>query len=120
MAVSAWARLYSPHSCRGQAPAGEHSREEERREKRQFVEQEPGPRGSPQLPQDPGDASEAAAPFPLLTAKTESCFSSFTLSHDGHRGVSSEELNTSVSNRLLHSKQAYSNMGMTDGYYNAK
>ena len=80
--------------------------------KAQFSEQEPGPRGSPQDPQASG-TSAAAAPFPLLTAKTESCFSSLSLSQEGQRGASSLELRTSDSKRLSHSKQAYSKIGMS-------
>ncbi len=78
----------------------------------QFIEQEPGPRGSPQGPQGPGASRATAAPFPVFTAKTESCFSSCSLSQAGQRGASSLELKTSDSNRLSHSKQAYSNIGI--------
>ena len=37
----------------------------------QFIEQEPGPRGSPQLPQGPGDGEKLFCELP--TAKLESC-----------------------------------------------
>lgn len=49
----------------------------------QFMEHEPGPRGSPQAPQ--GRALIAGA-FSAETAKRESCWSSFLLSHLGHCG----------------------------------
>jgi len=46
----------------------------------QFIEHEPAPRGSPQLPQGATGISRLVEVAPLLTAaKTESCFSSFLL-----------------------------------------
>ena len=76
----------------------------------QFIEQAPGPRGSPQLPQ--GSGEEAAAPFFVLAENTEICCSNFWLSQDGHRGTSPLERKTSHSNRSSQSKQAYSNIGI--------
>jgi hypothetical protein len=53
-----------------------------------FIEQAPGPRGSPQDPHPPDDLSsgiDACELDPPLadTAKTDSCGSSFLLSHFG-------------------------------------
>src|SRR6266513_6358478 len=50
----------------------------------QLIEQEPGPRGSPQLPQGPtvGPGSNPRCPLPRLN--TDSCFSSVVLLHEGH------------------------------------
>jgi len=42
------------------------------------MEQEPGPRGSPQLPQGPTDRAEFEGPF-AETANTDSCVASFLL-----------------------------------------
>lgn len=55
-------------------------------------EQEPGPRGSPQLPQGPADGAlpklaAEDAPF-AETANTESCGASFLLWHLGHSAFS--------------------------------
>ena len=53
----------------------------------QFIEQEPGPRGSPHRPQADGpNCAGAALPEDAPTAKTESCFSSSWLAHDGQAG----------------------------------
>jgi len=55
----------------------------------QFIEQDPGPRGSPHAPHAPPDAGNGAAsllaPF-VLTANTERSFCRFTLWHDGQLG----------------------------------
>lgn len=75
----------------------------------QFIEQEPGPLGSPHEPQAPGPlepAQSAVAPTP----KDENCFCSLVALQDGHAGVA--EPRTSASNRWLHSWQRYSKMGM--------
>ncbi len=77
----------------------------------QFIEQAPGPRGSPQLPQGPGISRAAALELPEWAEKTESCFSSFSLLHEGHCGVSLEP-RTSVSNLWSHFLQAYSKIGI--------
>jgi len=50
------------------------------------MEQAPGPRGSPQLPQAPTEAGELAEPLPAI-AKTESCCVSFLLWHFGHAAL---------------------------------
>jgi hypothetical protein len=58
------------------------------RNTRQFMEQEPGPRGSPHVPQAPAGAAanaEGAGAFEL-TANTDSCFSSSALAHEGQLG----------------------------------
>src|SRR5947208_2489725 len=60
------------------------------------MEQEPGPRGSPQLPQPPpaplpalgldgADFPKFPLPFTDPTANAEYCCSSLVLSHSGHR-----------------------------------
>lgn len=75
----------------------------------QFIEQAPGPRGSPQDPQAPDPlvlAQSELAPTP----KGENCFCSFVALHDGQAGV--VEPCTIASNRWLHSWQRYSKMGM--------
>jgi hypothetical protein len=65
---------------------------------RQFMEQAPGPRGSPHCPQPPADGIRvAAAPWPVCAAKAENCRSSALLWHDGHDGVSAPR--TRVSKR---------------------
>jgi hypothetical protein len=69
--------------CGGEAP-------------RQFIEQEPGPRGSPQEAQPPGnDLSDC--PSALPTANADNCFSSEVLAQCGHDGA--VELQTMVSKR---------------------
>ncbi|HJY80794.1 MAG TPA: hypothetical protein VKK81_06885, partial [Candidatus Binatia bacterium] len=45
----------------------------------QFKAQAPGPRGSPQVPQGVIASRGVSVPLRLLTAKTDSCFSSFLL-----------------------------------------
>ena len=63
---------------------------------RQFIEQEPGPRGSPQVPQGPGPldvAQSAVAPTP----NGENCFCSLVALQDGQAGM--VEPCTSSSNR---------------------
>jgi len=47
------------------------------------MEQDPGPRGSPQLPQGPAARLGAGAPG-ADTAKTDSLGKSFLLAHFGH------------------------------------
>ncbi len=51
------------------------------------MEQEPGPRGSPQDPQAPEGTLELDAAF-AETAKTESCGASFWLLHLGQEAFS--------------------------------
>ena len=54
----------------------------------QFIEQDPGPRGSPHDPQGPIDSfAEKAAPPLAPTAKAERRFRKSSLSQDGHDGV---------------------------------
>ena len=72
----------------------------------------PGPSGWPHEPQgepagNDGDEEEDEAP----TAKTDSCFSTFSLRQVGHTGV--REPRTRNSKRCPHSAQVYSNRGMT-------
>ena len=80
------------------------------------MSQEPGPRGSPQEPQDPADedASEAelddGRPPPEPTAKTERSLSIFRLSQDGQRGFASPRTNSSK--RFSHSRHRYSKSGI--------
>lgn len=49
----------------------------------QFIEQEPGPRGSPQLPQGPTEGAVLDDSFDRA-ANTESCGANFLLRHFGH------------------------------------
>jgi hypothetical protein len=49
------------------------------------MEQAPGPRGSPQLPQGPEPADDDFPPL-AATAKTESCGARDLLSHFGQAG----------------------------------
>jgi hypothetical protein len=50
------------------------------------IEQAPGPRGSPQLPQAPTDA-DALAELLADIAKTDNCCVSFLLWHFGHSAL---------------------------------
>ena len=52
------------------------------------MEQAPGPRGSPHIPQEDVDGAPGEDEGPFATAKTDSCFSSSALSQDGQLGVS--------------------------------
>jgi hypothetical protein len=79
-------------------------------------EQEPGPRGSPQLPQAPPDSEEKSDapekdddPFPA-TAKTDSFGVSFLLWHFGHCALSLPK--TKASNSCLQSPHMYSKIGI--------
>ena len=75
------------------------------------MEHDPGPRGSPQLPQGPGEGREEAL---LLgpKAKAESCCSSLAPLHDGHSARF--EPITRASKEWPHSLQMYSKMGTSD------
>src|SRR5215467_6522270 len=73
------------------------------------MEQAPGPRGSPQVPQGPTDSLGADPPL-ADTAKTESCGASFLLWHLGHPGFSAPK--TRASKRWLHPRQMYSKIGI--------
>ena len=76
----------------------------------QLARQEPGPRGSPQAPQEPA-ACRGGAPDDLAdTAKTECCFSSDVPWHAGQDA--GREAVTSVSNCWWQVRQIYSNSGM--------
>lgn len=74
----------------------------------QFIEHEPGPRGSPQLPHAPDDDAKLFCELP--TAKLESCWSRLLLEHAGHAGASDPR--TTASKRRSHSLQIYSKIGM--------
>lgn len=64
----------------------------------QFIEQEPGPRGSPHEPQAPtGICVAPDAGLEVLAANTDCRFSSVVPWHDGHSGV--EAPRVSHSNR---------------------
>lgn len=64
----------------------------------QFIEQEPGPRGSPHDPHAPTGISVAPdAALEVLAANTDCRFSSVVPWHDGHSGV--EAPRVSHSNR---------------------
>ena len=53
------------------------------------MEQEPGPRGSPHEPHGAGAALRDGDDGAVLTAKTDSCFSSSVLAQAGQIGVRS-------------------------------
>jgi hypothetical protein len=74
--------------------------------------QAPGPRGSPHVPQPPGDAAAALEDDEDLveTANVESCFSRLRLWQAGHDGGRSPV--TNCSNGRWQSRQTYSKSGM--------
>lgn len=75
------------------------------------MEQAPGPRGSPQVPQAPRpSALPGPRELPVTAENVERSFSSFALRHEGHWGRSRPK--TRVSNSLSHSLQRYSKMGI--------
>jgi len=76
----------------------------------QFIEQAPGPRGSPQLPHPPAGALARAGAAPACAANTDCLRSRVLLWQAGHSGVSDERTNTS--NWFAHDLQAYSYNGM--------
>ena len=88
-------------SCRGGMPTAECLFS-------QFIEHEPGPRGSPQLPQAPDEGEKLFCDSE--TAKVESCWSRFRLAHPGHSGASDPR--TIASKRRSHSLQTYSKIGI--------
>ena len=51
--------------------------------------QEPGPRGSPHVPQEPAGSRAAARLEPVLTAKVDSCLVSRLPPHRGQAGLRS-------------------------------
>jgi hypothetical protein len=75
--------------------------------------QDPGPRGSPQVPQAPPPAIRGAE-LPELTAKVENWRDSSRPWHAGHSGAA--EAVTSFSKRWSHSLQTYSKIGMASGF----
>ena len=64
------------------------------------MEQEPGPRGSPQVPQGPGPLEEDQALFPP-TAKADNCFFNVVALQEGQAGAVDPW--TIASKRWLHS-----------------
>jgi hypothetical protein len=75
------------------------------------IEHEPGPRGSPQLPQAPEGMGVADEGTLLCTAKTESCEARFLPWHLGQLAFSFPM--TRVSKEWLQPLQVYSNMGIS-------
>jgi len=73
------------------------------------MEQDPGPRGSPQVPQGPLSIRESVF-GPVLTAKTDSCFSSPCPWQAGQDGCWPCRVRNS--NRWPQSRHAYSNKGI--------
>ena len=92
--------MYLNETGAGRRPKAEGSdRKEDSGEIRnQFIEQAPGPRGSPHEPQAPtGICVASDAGLEVLAANTDCRFSSVVPWHDGHSGV--EALRVSHSNR---------------------
>jgi hypothetical protein len=73
------------------------------------MEQEPDPRGSPHLPQEPGPWP-AEDEFLFETAKTDSCVLSFELAHFGQDAFLIPK--TRASKRWSHFSQMYSKIGI--------
>ena len=73
------------------------------------MEQAPGPRGSPQVPQGPAEGMDAD-PALEETAKTDSCGESFLLWQRGQAGFWLPK--TRASKRCLHPLQMYSKIGI--------
>ena len=76
----------------------------------QLIEQDPGPLGSPHAPHGPEARTGVDADALALTAKTDSCFSSSALLHDGQLGDWPARVR--YSKRWPQSRHAYSNNGM--------
>jgi hypothetical protein len=76
----------------------------------QFIEQEPGPRGSPQEPQPPPDPDVTGHPPVAPTPNAENCLSNAVALQPGQAGTALPCTNSSK--RWLHSRQTYSKMGM--------
>jgi len=78
----------------------------------QFIEQAPGPRGSPHIPQAPPvEAGIEDGPVDgPPTANTDSCFSSSTPAQAGQAGACPARVRNS--NLWPQPRQAYSNRGM--------
>ena len=79
----------------------------------QFIEQAPGPRGSPQRPHGAGPALDDSRP-PVATAKVDSTRSRFVPAHAGQCGTSCPRTSTSAC--LPQSRQSYSYRGMAPVY----
>jgi hypothetical protein len=78
----------------------------------QFIEQEPGPRGSPQRPHAPACVpSNVFSPLPPDTAKTESSFCRSAPLHDGHVGDCPARVK--YSKRRPQPRHSYSKRGMS-------
>src|SRR5437762_1580399 len=75
------------------------------------MEQAPGPRGSPQVPQDPAVRGGDPAPLPP-TANTESWRARSSLRQEGHVGA--VEPLTRLSKRFRQFRQTYSKIGISD------
>jgi len=78
------------------------------------MEQEPGPRGSPQEPHAPTELAEADVLF-VATAKTESLGARVLLWHLGQDAFSSPKI--SISNSWSHALHRYSKIGMFDPFH---
>jgi hypothetical protein len=75
------------------------------------MEQAPGPRGSPHMPQGEAEGVAREDDEPFATANTDSCFSSSALAQAGQLGVSRSRVR--YSKWWPQARQAYSNRGMT-------
>jgi hypothetical protein len=74
------------------------------------MEQLPGPRGSPHIPQGAADGVLSEDEGPFATANTDSCFSSSALAQAGQLGVSLSRVR--YSKWWPQARHAYSNRGM--------
>ncbi len=74
------------------------------------MEQAPGPRGSPHVPQGAADAVLSEDEGPFATANTDSCFSSSALAQAGQLGDSRSRVR--YSKWWPQARHAYSNNGM--------
>ena len=74
------------------------------------MEQAPGPRGSPHIPQGEADGVAREDDEPFATANTDSCFSSSALAQAGQLAVSLSRVR--YSKRWPQARHAYSNRGM--------
>src|SRR5262249_12810106 len=74
------------------------------------IEHDPGPSGLPHVPQGPAELAANDSPDLPWTAKRESCWSSFLLSHLGH--FAAFDPITMASKWWSHSRQIYSKIGI--------
>ena len=74
------------------------------------MEQAPGPRGSPHIPQGAADGAPSEDEEPFATANTDSCFSSSALAQAGQLGASPSRVR--YSKWWPQARHAYSNSGM--------